>query len=164
MSSMATRVTTRPLTVGDRELLRTATVANLNWSGEQRVTHRDVDERSDLRHYTTFRPERGDLGLVAETRGLVVGAVWALFLDGDDPGYGFVAGGVPELSLCVWSGYRGAGVGGELVRRALAEARSRGLHLMSLSVEAGNPAAHLYRTFGFRPVTGAAEGTLAVDL
>ncbi len=49
---MATQVTTRALSVGDRELLRTATVVNVNWAGEQRVTHRDVDERPGLRHYT----------------------------------------------------------------------------------------------------------------
>jgi hypothetical protein len=30
---MATQATTRPLTVDDRELLRTATLANVNWSG-----------------------------------------------------------------------------------------------------------------------------------
>ncbi|WP_245700479.1 GNAT family N-acetyltransferase [Geodermatophilus siccatus] len=157
-------MTTRPLTVGDRELLRTATLANVNWSGEQRFTHRDVDERPDLRHYTLFRPERGDLGFVAVTQGLVVGAVWALFLGSDDPGYGFVADGVPELSLCVWSGYRGRGIGGELLQQALTEARRRGIGRVGLSVEAGNPSVRLYRSAGFTPVPGAAEGTLAVDL
>jgi GNAT superfamily N-acetyltransferase len=107
--------------VDDRELLCTSTLANVNWSGEQRFTHRDVDERPDLRHYTLFRPDRGHLGFVAEVQGLVVGVTWALFLDGDDPGYGFVADGVPELSLSVWSGYRGQGVGGELLRLAFTE-------------------------------------------
>ena len=161
---MATQVTTRPLTAGDRELLRTATLANVNWSGEQRFTHRDVDERPDLRHYTLFRPGRGDLGFVAETQGLVVGVVWALFLDADDPGYGFVADGVPELRLSVWSGYRGQGTGGELLRQALAEARRRGIGRVGLSVEAGNPSVRLYRSAGFAPVPGAAAGTMAFDL
>jgi ribosomal protein S18 acetylase RimI-like enzyme len=158
---MATQATTRPLTVGDRELLRTATLANVTWSGEQRFTYRDVDERPGLRHYTEFRPERGDLGFVAETQGLAVGVVWALFLDSDDPGYGFVADGVPELSLSVWSGYRGQGIGGELLREALAEARQRGIGRVGLSVEAGNPSVRLYRSAGFAPVPGAAEGTMA---
>ncbi len=96
---MPTQGTTRPLTAGDRELLRTATLANVNWTGEQRFTSRDVDERPDLRHYTVFRPGRGDLGFVSERHGLVVGVVWALLLGAEDPGYGFVADGVPELSL-----------------------------------------------------------------
>ena len=161
---MATEVTTRPLTAGDRELLRTATLANVNWSGEQRFTHRDVDERPDLRHYTGFRPDRGDLGLVVERDGRTAGVVWVLFLDAHDPGYGFVADGVPELSIWVAPGSRGRGLGGGLLRAALDEARRRGVERMSLSVEAGNPAVHLYRRCGFRPVPGAAEGTSAVDL
>jgi ribosomal protein S18 acetylase RimI-like enzyme len=159
-----TQVTTRPLTTGDRELLRTATLANVNWTGEQRFTYRDVDERPDLRHYTVLRPGRGDLGFVAERQGLAVGVVWALLLGAEDPGYGFVADDVPELSVCVWSGYRGQGIGGRLLRQALGEARRRGLARVGLSVEAGNPSVHLYRAAGFRPLPGAAEGTMAVDL
>jgi GNAT superfamily N-acetyltransferase len=161
---MAIEVTTRPLTEDDRELLRTATLTNVNWTGEQRVTFRDVDESPDLRHYCVLRPERGDFGLVAERDGRTVGVVWALVLAGADRGYGHVADDVPELSLCVWPGYRSQGIGGELLRRALEEARRRGLARVSLSVEAGNPAVHLYRATGFRPVPGAAEGTMAVDL
>jgi ribosomal protein S18 acetylase RimI-like enzyme len=164
VSPVSIEVTIRPLIGGDRELLRTATLTNVNWTGEQRFTHRDVDETPDLRHYTEFQQERGDLGLVAERDGLTVGVVWALFLAGADRGYGHVADDVPELSLCVWSGYRGQGVGGELLRRVLVEARQRGLPRLSLSVEVGNPAVHLYRAAGFRPVPEAAEGTMAVDL
>jgi ribosomal protein S18 acetylase RimI-like enzyme len=159
-----TQVTTRPLTTGDRELLRTATLSNVNWTGEQRFTYRDVDEDPDLRHYTVFRPGRGDLGFVAKRQGLAVGVVWALLLGAEDPGYGFVADDVPELSVCVWSGYRGQGIGGRLLRQALGEARRRGLARVGLSVEAGNPSVHLYRAAGFRPLPGAAEGTMAVDL
>ena len=161
---MPVEVTTRPLTGDDRELLRTATWANVNWTGEERVTYRDVDETPDLRHYCVLRPERGDFGAVAERDGLPVGVVWALFLDGADPGYGYVGNDVPELSLCVWSGYRGQGVGGELLRRALDEALRRGITRVSLSVEAANPSVQLYRAAGFRPVPGAGEGTFAVDL
>lgn len=161
---MAIEVTTRPLTAGDRDLLRTATLANLNWTGEERFGLRDLDERSDLRHYTGFRPQRGDLGLVAERDGRSIGVVWVLFLDAYDPGYGFVAGGVPELSIWVAPDCRGQGLGGELLRAALDEARRRGVERVSLSVEAGNPAVHLYRRSGFRPVPGAAEGTSIVDL
>ena len=157
-------VRTRPLPAGDRELLRTATLANVNWSGEQRFTSRDVDETPELCHYTDLRPERGDFGFVAERGGRTVGVVWVLFLAGQDRGYGHVADDVPELSLSVWPGHRGQGIGGELLRRALAEARRRGTGRVSLSVEAGNPSVHLYRSVGFSPVPGAADGTMAVDL
>ena len=160
---MPAQATTRPLTAADGELLRTATLANVNWSGEQRFTARDVDERADLRCYTVFRPGRGDLGFVAERAGRVV--AWSGRSSGaEDPGHGFVADGVPELGLCVWSGYRGEGIGGRLLRQALAEARRRGVRQVSLSVEAGNPSVRLYRAAGFTPVPGAAAGTMAVDL
>ena len=161
---MAIEVTTRPLTEHDRELLRAATLTNVNWTGEQRFTSRDVDETPELRHYCDLRPERGDFGLVAERDGRTVGVVWALVLAGADRGYGHVADDVPELSLCVWSGYRGQGIGGGLLRRALEEARRRGHPRVSLSVETGNPSVHVYRAAGFRPVPGAAEGTMAADL
>lgn len=154
----------RLLTVTDGPLLRTATWANVNWTGEERLTYREIDETPDLRHYAVFRPERGDFGGVAERNGLPVGVVWALFLDAADPGYGYVGDDVPELSLSVWSGHRSQGVGGELLRRALDQARGRGLTRVSLSVEAANPAVRLYRAAGFRPVPDAAEGTFAVDL
>ena len=161
---MGIEVTTRPLTEDDRELLRTATLTNVNGTGEQRFTSRDVAETPELRHYCDLRPDRGDFGLVAERDGRTVGVVWALVLAGADRGYGHVADDVPELSLCVWSGHRGQRVGGELLRRALEEARRRGLARVSLSVEAGNPSVRLYRAAGFRPVPGAPEGTMAVDL
>lgn len=161
---VAVDVTTRPLTESDGPILRTATLTNVNWTGEDRFTYRDVDQAPDLRRYCELRSARGDFGFVAERHGLPVGVVWALFLGGEDRGYGFVEEGVPELSICVWSGYRGQGVGGELLRRVLGEARARGLERVSLSVEAANPAQRLYRTFGFRPVPDAPDGTLAVDL
>ncbi|WNV77126.1 GNAT family N-acetyltransferase [Geodermatophilus sp. DSM 44513] len=161
---MPPELTVRPLTEDDRELLRTATLANLDWAGTQRFTSRDVEETPAFRHYTDLRPERGDLGFVAERAGRTVGVVWLLFLGSDDPGYGFVADGVPELGLSVWPGHRGQGIGGHLLRRALAESRRRGLPRVSLSVEPANPAVHLYRAVGFTPVPGAADGTLAVDL
>lgn len=161
--------TIRELRAGESELLRQATLANLNWSGEQRFTFRDLDEDLALRHYYAFQVRRGDFGFVASVpatsgAGVVLGVVWLLFLDSTDPGYGFVADGVPELSVCVWSGYRGQGIGRALVDRALSEAGRRGIRQVSLSVEDGNPAVGLYRRCGFVPVRGEPAGTMAVSL
>lgn len=157
-------VTLRPVRVDDVELLRAATVANLDWTGEQRFTYRDVDEAPHLRHYAEFRPDRGDFGFVAAQQGWTVGVVWLLFLDAAAPGYGFVADGVPELSISVWSGYRGQGIGQVLISAALDEARARGLARVSLSVETGNPALRLYRAAGFERADGTAEGTYVVRI
>jgi len=154
----------RPLVEDDRDLIRTATLTNMNWTGQERFTDRDLDTSPGLRHYRTLDPSRGDFGFVAERDGRSLGVVWLLFLDSRDPGYGFVADGVPELSVTVRSGHRGRGIGRSLVARALEEAGARGLPRVSLSVETGNPALALYRSLGFEQVGGRPEGTLAVDL
>ncbi len=167
-----TRVRYRVLTRSDGAALRTATWINVNWSGAERLTFRDVDRLPDLRHYYEFHPDRGDLGVLAERDGAedpgqrVVGVAWLLLLgtSGRERGYGYVEDGVPELSLCVWSGYRGHGLGGALLDRSLAAARDRGWSRVSLSVESGNPVVRLYRSRGFRPAAGAADGTYVVDL
>lgn len=152
----------RELTTSDGELLRTATLANVNWAAE-RVSYRDIDADAALRHYYSLDPVRGDFGFVA-VNDVVLGVVWLLFLDSADPGYGFVGDGVPELSVSVWSGYRGRGIGRALINHALAQAALRGVSRVSLSVEDGNPAVGLYRTLGFVRQSGAAEGTYGISL
>lgn len=143
----------RPLGPADEDLLRVATLGNVNWSGE-RFTMRDVADRPELAHYAELHPDRGDLGFVAERDGAPVGAAWALFLPADDAGFGFVDARTPELSLWVREDARGGGIGRQLLRRLLDEALRRGTGTVSLSVEDGNPARHLYETEGFRGVPG----------
>ncbi|MBB1031232.1 GNAT family N-acetyltransferase [Dietzia sp. SLG310A2-38A2] len=154
----------RPLRVDDAALVAEATQFNVNWTGEERVTPADIASDPALAHYTALRPDRGDFGVVAELGGCPVGVVWLLFLDAADPGYGYVADGVPELSVCVWPGYRGRGLGTRLVEAALAAARDRGLERVSLSVEAGNPARRLYADMGFVDAEGATSETMVIRL
>lgn len=122
---MSTFWTLRALTEGDDAVLRAATLLNVNWTGEQRFTAADIETRPDFRHYVELRRTRGDFGLVAEVEGEVAGVVWLVCLGADDPGYGFVADGVPELSITVWAGFRGRGLGRALLTAALAEATAR---------------------------------------
>lgn len=156
-------VALRPVEPADAFLLRTATWLNANWAGE-RLSFRDVDAEPTLRHYAELRPRRGDFGWVAHLRGVPVGVAWCLVLPGSDPGYGFVADGVPELSICVLPGYRGRGVGVRLLAAALEEAERRCVSRLSLSVEQGNPAIALYRRTGFAPAPGVPEGTMVISL
>ena len=149
----------------DMEVLLTeATRLNLNWTGTDRFGDPDIVADPALAHYTRLRPERGDFGLVAEVSGRCIGVVWLLFLDSGDPGYGYVADGVPELSVCVWPGHQGVGIGGQLLDAALVAARERGIGRVSLSVEEGNPARRLYRVRGFVDAPGAVPGTMVVAL
>ncbi|MCT1515563.1 GNAT family N-acetyltransferase [Dietzia cercidiphylli] len=157
-------VRVRPLSADDDSLLEEATLLNVNWTGEDRVAAADVADDPALAHYSALRPDRGDFGLVAEVSGRPVGVVWLLFLDASDPGFGYVEDGVPELSVCVWPGFRGRGLGALLLEAALAAARDRGLELVSLSVERGNPARRLYTDMGFVAAEGAASETMVIRL
>ncbi|WP_454778180.1 N-acetyltransferase family protein [Georgenia muralis] len=143
----------RPIIDDDAPLLVVATTGNLNWS-EQRFTEADVRTRPEFRHYTQLVPSRGDFGFVAVRADVPVGVGWALFLPADDPGYGFVDESVPEISLWVRADARVSGVGRGLLRRLQHEAVLRRIPSLSLSVEEGNHAVHLYATEGFVPVVG----------
>lgn len=141
----------RHLTAGDVELLRAATLANMNWCGE-RFTPADVDASPALSRYVTrFSPER-DLGLADDDGGTVRAVAWLVSLPADDSGYGFVAEDIPELSITTLEGWRGQGIGAALLAELLARARDRGLRGVSLSVEDGNDARRLYARAGFRVV------------
>jgi ribosomal protein S18 acetylase RimI-like enzyme len=156
----------RPLTVADDVLLRVATWMNVNWSGDgERVTFAQLDSEPHLAAYCRLVPGDGDYGWVSTDVAGVTGVVWVKHFGADAPGYGFVRADVPELSVCVLPGYRGAGLGTALVAAAVAEARNRALTALSLSVEEGNPARRLYERLGFGPVAAAHHpGTLLLQV
>ena len=151
--------TTRALDERDGLLLRLATWLNLNWSGPW-FTVAQLDGDPHLAGYYRRTPE---FGVVSTADGEATGVVWVTRFPADAPGYGFVRPDVPELSVCVLPGYRGAGLGADLVAAAVTEARRRGLPALSLSVEEGNPARRLYERLGFRPA-GTEAGTLLLEL
>lgn len=152
---------TRALDDGDGFLLRIATWLNLNWAAD-RFTLAQVDADPHLAAYYRAPPE---FGLVSTAEEQPTGVVWVTLFPPEAPGYGFVRAGVPELSVCVLPGYRGGGLGAELLGGAVAEARRRGLAALSLSVEEGNPARRLYERSGFLPAASAADpGTLVLEL
>jgi GNAT superfamily N-acetyltransferase len=153
--------TTRALDERDGLLLRLATWFNLNWNGP-RFTFAQLDADP---HLAAYYRSPWEFGVVSTADGEPTGVVWVTRFPPEAPGYGFVRADVPELSVCVLPGYRGAGLGAGLVGAAVAEARRRSLPALSLSVEDGNPARRLYERLGFRPVGAAAEpGTLLLEL
>lgn len=143
----------RPLTPENADILRVATLGNMNWCGA-RFTCEDIQADPAIAHYTVFDPERGDFGFIMTRAPVAIGVVWAQFLGRGDPGYGFVDDGVPEVSLWVSPEDRGAGHGRRLLQRLLLESTTRGHARLSLSVESGNHARDLYESEGFVPVPG----------
>ncbi|MCM1012724.1 MULTISPECIES: GNAT family N-acetyltransferase [unclassified Brevibacterium] len=77
-------------------------------------------------------------------------------------GYGWVAADIPELSIAVLPAYQGQGIGGALLDVLLTLARLSRVRAVSLAVEDGNGAAHLYRSRGFAPVGRSGDSDLLV--
>jgi ribosomal protein S18 acetylase RimI-like enzyme len=145
----------RPASARDAEFLWRILLTAYNWNGEQRFTIEQLIADPHAARYLLDWPRRGDFGVVAETdAGEPVGAAWARCLPESEPGYGFVAPDVPELSLGVLPGHRGRGHG-RVLMEALIRAAAEGpapIARLSLSVEDGNPAVRLYNSLGFTRV------------
>ncbi|WP_410571096.1 GNAT family N-acetyltransferase [Amycolatopsis sp. cmx-4-61] len=143
----------REATPADADFLTDVLVAAVNWSPEwKEKSRRRVLAAPDTGHYIAGWPRSGDLGVVAEADGTPVGGAWLRFFPADDPGYGFVAGDVPELTIGVVAGWRGRGVGRSLLRAVEARARAAGVRRISLSVERVNFAQRLYLAEGYEVV------------
>ena len=109
---------------------------------------RSILEDPEIAHYAADFGRPGDLGFLASSGELPVGAAWLRLFPPDDPGYGFVAPDMPEISLAVVPGWRGQGIGTRLLGLLLTAAELS--HpAVSLSVVAANPAVRLYRRTGF---------------
>ncbi len=113
------------------------------------------------RYVEGFGWREGDAGLVAVRDGAAIGAAWWRRFAASEPGYGFVAEDVPELSLAVVAAARGAGAGRALLDGLLGLAAEEGVPALSLSVEVDNPARRLYERAGFVVV---AEGGGALTM
>jgi hypothetical protein len=98
--------------------------------------------------------------------GLPLGACWLRYRPVSNPGYGYVAADIPELTLAVRRDARGQGIGRALLRAIAAAARAAGLTSLSLSVEHANTiAARLYRSEGWRIVKSEIDAdTMLLDL
>jgi GNAT superfamily N-acetyltransferase len=101
--------------------------------------------------YLAGWPRQGDHGLVAEQDG-PLGAAWYRTYTEMSHGYGFVAEDVPELSIAVIASRRREGIGRRLLTGLVEASVAQGHPALSLSVNDGNPARHLYESVGFQPV------------
>lgn len=94
------------------------------------------------------------IGMICLVAGSTIGAVWLRDLPASDPGYGFVAPGIPELTIAISPQRRGQGHGRYLLDSLLDECRRHSIHSVSLSVDAANePAMTIYRKAGFVEVS-----------
>ena len=92
-----------------------------------------------------FGTQEGDLGVVAEINGQVVGAAWTRII----PAYGHVDDNTPELAISVMPGFRALGIGTKLLEKLFELLQKNGYSQTSLSVQKDNPAVRLYKRLGY---------------
>jgi GNAT superfamily N-acetyltransferase len=150
----------------DLAFIESMVVEAVNWDSERvPLSPEAIAAEPTLHRYVSGWPRPTDLGVVAEADGLPIGASWMRYFDATEPGYGFLAEDIPELSIGVAAVWRGRGVGGRLLDAMIALARARAIGAISLSVEAANPARRLYERRGFRPVVDDGDAiTMRLDL
>lgn len=141
----------RPAISDDIHFLRQMLYEAAYWSAEsERPPLRQAMTEPAIRHYLEGFRRPGDFGLIAESEEREpIGAAWFRFFSSDDPGYGYVADDVPEVTIAVVPEWRGKGLGGRLLQELLSCAHEAGLGRVSLSVNPANPAKRLYERLGF---------------
>ena len=152
---LAVMVSLRPLSAepSTTALLEPFLALAVNWSMDRPDVSLD-EIRADpaLYHYVRDWGQDGDLAIAAYgDDDLLVGAAW-LRTFSSAPGFGWVAHDIPELSIAVDPQHQGQGIGTAALNALLQLARFSGVGSVSLAVEEGNGAAHLYTAQGFSTV------------
>jgi ribosomal protein S18 acetylase RimI-like enzyme len=145
-------VIVRPATTADLDFLSAMLYEAATWRRGPRPPTETVLADPAIARYLRGWGRHGDSALIASEGDGPVGAAWYRLLPEDDPGYGFVATDVPELSIGVAADARGRGIGTLLLDALIADARTGGFPALSLSVEPDNPAVRLYERAGFSRV------------
>jgi ribosomal protein S18 acetylase RimI-like enzyme len=104
-----------------------------------------VDKPEIFVYIKNFGTQPGDIGVVAEQNGRVIGAAWTRII----PAFGHVDDDTPELAVSILPEFRGYGIGTKLLKRLFELLREHGYKHTSLSVQKANPAARLYRRMGY---------------
>lgn len=147
------RFTLREATGSDARFLGDMLVEASEWMPARTRSRVDVLADPKTAKYIEGWKRPGDAGMLAVDRaGSPIGACWYRLFAAHDPGYGFVAPGVPELTLGVLPIWRAQGVGRALLAAVLAQARANGCTRISLSVERANHAQRLYVSEGFHTI------------
>ena len=149
----------RPGTDADIEHVKRALFEAVSWNPERELPpYEIVIAHPELARYHEGWGRRGDLAVIAEREGEVVGASLCRLFTAEDHGHGYVDDETPELAVAVWDGHRGEGIGTRLMGGIEEAARAAGFSKISLCVDADNPARRLYERLGYETLTVDDEG------
>ncbi|QPC84536.1 GNAT family N-acetyltransferase [Phototrophicus methaneseepsis] len=155
---MDDKIQIRPLHAEDRAFLNEALYYAIFVPPEATSPPKTIVQQPDLvRYIEGFGTWDGDLGILAVSDMIPVGAAWARFVRG----YGFVDENIPELSISIIPGYRGGGIGTTMLQALFAQLKGKAQQV-SLSVNLANPAYYLYKRLGFEVV--ATDGNSVIML
>jgi GNAT superfamily N-acetyltransferase len=140
----------RGATPADARFMGDMLVEAANWSVTRARPRVAILDDPTVSQYIAGWKRPGDFGSVAvDSHGIPIGACWARLFPPNAPGFGFVAVGVPELTLGVNPQWRAQGVGRALLKAISGQARAAGHSRLSLSVERANFAQRLYVSEGY---------------
>ncbi|MFF2052254.1 GNAT family N-acetyltransferase [Leifsonia sp. NPDC058194] len=140
----------RPAAGDDARAIADMLVEAVNWNALRARPRVTVLEDPFVSRYIAGWMRPGDFGCIAEDHnGTPVGACWARLFPANAPGSGFVAVGVPELTLGVNPQWRAHGVGRALLKEIARRGAATGVARLSLSVDRANFAQRLYVSEGY---------------
>ncbi|MCL2796860.1 MAG: GNAT family N-acetyltransferase [Firmicutes bacterium] len=117
--------------------------------GAERPPRHLINEPEIFIYIKDFGSQDGDLGVVAEQNGQIVGAAWTRII----PAYGHLDPDTPELAVSLLPECRGYGIGTKLMKSLFTLLRRNGYKKTSLSVQKDNPAVRFYLRLGYK-ITG----------
>lgn len=151
--------TIRPIRAEELPLLTEFLYEAIYQRDGSRLLPRTVIQNPSLWIYIgEFGSREDDHCLVAETDGLIVGAVWVRCVRA----HGYVDDATPELAVSVYPSFRAKGIGSRLMREMLRFLHDTDYMRVSLAVQKDNYAVEMYRKLGFGIVRENAEDYVMV--
>jgi ribosomal protein S18 acetylase RimI-like enzyme len=141
-------MTIRSLTLADEPFLWEILYHAIYVPPDSPPLPRSIIEQPEMIRYVNGWGQAHDDGFIALDLDRPVGAAWLRLLVGTQRGFGYIDDSTPEISMAVLPEYRGQGIGSQLFNHLLKSAASQ-FQAVCLSVDASNPALHLYERFGF---------------
>jgi ribosomal protein S18 acetylase RimI-like enzyme len=109
----------------------------------------NIIEHPEISKYIKDFGREGDLCLVAQLNGELVGAIWTRHFNEMNKAYGFVDSNTPELAMALYEQFRKKGIGSALLNTMIKTLTDKGYKQVSLSVDIINYAYDLYKKTGF---------------
>jgi len=105
-----------------------------------------INEPGIFIYIKDFGTHPGDLGVVAEQNGQIVGAAWTRII----PAHGHINNETPELAISILPEFRSYGIGTKLMKKLFELLQKNGYKQTSLSVQKDNSAVRFYRRLGYK--------------